>query len=44
MSGAAARTGKVKIIVIMKKEYKEDRGFIKKIKKQQSQRKVSKNA
>ena len=43
MSGAAARTGNLKIIVIMKNRYKEDGGFIKKIKKQWSYRGVNKN-
>ena len=43
LSGAAARTGNLKILVIMKNRYKEARGFIKKIKKQWSHRRVNKN-
>ena len=43
LSGAAARTGNLKIIVIMENRYKEDRGFIKKIKKQQRYRWVNEN-
>ena len=44
LSGAAARTGNLKIIVIMKNRYKEARGFIKKIKKQRNYRRINKNA